>query len=98
LNEGTVAGDDVEQDRPPDLVDLRDDDLKNNKAAGSDSIVAELLKNGGHNWMHYTSKSSWPGLVRLYPKAGSKGYCDQYRRLCKLSRNRPALRGIHIVT
>jgi hypothetical protein len=29
--------------------------LKNNKAAGADSTVAELLKNGGPNlwWMHY---------------------------------------------
>jgi hypothetical protein len=62
--------------------------LKNNKAAGSDSIAAKLLKNGGPNlvdvlhaviqqaWTSKTLPRSWTGgiLCPVYKK-GDKLYC-----------------------
>jgi hypothetical protein len=72
--------------------------LKNNKAAGADSIAAELLKNGGPNLMDalheviqqaWTSEilpRSWTELV-LCPvyKKGDKLDCKNYRGICLLN-------------
>jgi hypothetical protein len=72
--------------------------LKNNKAAGADSIVAELLKNGGPNlvdalhaviqqaWTSETLQRSWTERV-LCPvyKKGDKLNCKKYREICLLN-------------
>jgi hypothetical protein len=46
--------------------------LKNNKAAGTHSIAAELLKNRG---CITCSDPSRPGLARHYREAGARRYC-----------------------
>jgi hypothetical protein len=50
--------------------------LKNNKTAGADSIVAELLKNGGPNLVD--------ALREVYKK-GDKLDCKNYRGICLLN-------------
>jgi hypothetical protein len=50
--------------------------LKNNKAAGADSIAAELLKNGGPNLVDVLHA----GLARHYREAGPRGYYVQCTR------------------
>jgi hypothetical protein len=72
--------------------------LKNNKAAGTDSITAELLKNGGPNvvdTLHEVIQQAWTSeiLTRswtegvLYPvyKKGDKLDCKSYRGICLLN-------------
>jgi hypothetical protein len=55
--------------------------LKNNKAAGADSIAAELLKNGGPNLVDALHEvTSRPGLARHYREAEPRGYCVQCTR------------------
>jgi hypothetical protein len=72
--------------------------LKNKKAAGTDSIVAELLKNGGPKlvdalheviqqaWTSETLPRSWTKEV-LCPvyKKGKKLECKNYRGICLLN-------------
>jgi hypothetical protein len=70
--------------------------LKNNKAAGADSIAAELLKNGGcilhaviqQAWTGETLPRSWTeGVlcpVYMYKK-GDKLDCKNYRGICLLN-------------
>jgi hypothetical protein len=72
--------------------------LKNNKAAGADSIAAELLKNGGPNlvhalhavilqaWTSGTLSRSW-NEEELYPvyNKGDKLDCKNYRGICLLN-------------
>jgi hypothetical protein len=72
--------------------------LKNNKAAGADSIAAELLKNGGSNlvdalyaviqqvWTSETLPRSWTEwvLCPVYTK-GDKHDCKKYRGICLLN-------------
>jgi hypothetical protein len=56
--------------------------LKNNKAAGADSIAAELLKNGGPNLvdaLHELIQQAWTSET-LYREAGPRGYCVQCTR------------------
>jgi hypothetical protein len=72
--------------------------LKNNKAAGADSIVAELLKNGGPNlvdallaiiqqaWTSETLLRSWTeGVLCPVYKKGDKLDCKNYRGICLLN-------------
>jgi hypothetical protein len=72
--------------------------MKNNKAAGVDSIVAELLKNGGPNlvdalheviqqaWTSETQPRSWnEGLLCPVYKKGDKLDCKNYRGICILN-------------
>jgi hypothetical protein len=50
--------------------------LKNNKAAGADSIATELLKNGGPQLviaLEEVIQLAWPSEL----KARSRGYCIQ---------------------
>jgi hypothetical protein len=70
--------------------------LKNSKAAGADSIAAELLKNGGPNlvdvlviqqaWTSEKLPRSWTERV-LCPvyKKGDKIDCKNYRGICLLN-------------
>jgi hypothetical protein len=72
--------------------------LKNNKAAGADSIVAELLKNGGPylvDALHAVIQQAWTGetlsrswteevLCPVYKK-GDKLDCKNYRGICFLN-------------
>jgi hypothetical protein len=72
--------------------------LKNNKAAGADSIAAELLKNGELNlvdalhaviqqaWTSETAPRSWTERV-LCPvyKKSDKLDCKNYRGICLLN-------------
>jgi hypothetical protein len=72
--------------------------LKHNKAAGADSIVAELLKNGGPNLvdaLHEVLQQAWTGetlprgwtegvLCPVYKK-GDKLDCKKYRGICLLN-------------
>jgi hypothetical protein len=72
--------------------------LKNNKAAGADSIAAELLKNGGPNLvgaLHEVIQKAWTGetlprrwtegvLCPVYKK-GDKLDCKNYRGICFLN-------------
>jgi hypothetical protein len=70
--------------------------LKNNKAAGADSIAAELLKNGGPNLvdaLHAVIQQAWTG--ETLPRSWTEGYCVQctrrainfysYRGICLLN-------------
>jgi hypothetical protein len=72
--------------------------LKNNKAAGADSIEAELLKNGGPNlvdalhaviqqaWTGETLPRSWiEGVLCPVYKKGDKLDCKNYRGICLLN-------------
>jgi hypothetical protein len=72
--------------------------LKNNKAAGADSIAADLLKNGGPNmvdalhaviqqvWTSETLLRSWTeGVLCPVYKKGDKLDCKNYRRICLLN-------------
>jgi hypothetical protein len=72
--------------------------LKNNKAAGVDSIAAELLKNGGPNlvdalqaqiqqaWPSGTLPRSWTeGVLCPVYKKGDKLECKNYRGICLLN-------------
>jgi hypothetical protein len=72
--------------------------LKNNKAAGADSIAAELLKNGEPNmvdalhaviqqaWTSETLPKSWTeGVLCPVYKKGDKLDCKNYRRVCLLN-------------
>ena len=72
--------------------------LKNNKAAGSDSLAAELLKNGGPNlvnalheviqraWASETLPESWTkGVLCPVYKKGDKLDCANYRGICLLN-------------
>jgi hypothetical protein len=72
--------------------------LKNNKAAGADSIRAELLKNGGRNlvdaldeviqqaWTNETLKRSCTeGVLCPVYKKGDKLDCKNYRGICLLN-------------
>jgi hypothetical protein len=72
--------------------------LKNNKAAGADSIAVELLKNGGHNlvdalheviqqaWTSETLPRSWTeGVLCPVYKKGDKLDCKNYRGICLLN-------------
>jgi hypothetical protein len=72
--------------------------LKFNKAADADSIVAELLKNGGPNlvdalhevilqaWTSETLPRSWiEGVLCLVYKKGNKLDCKNYRGICLLN-------------
>jgi hypothetical protein len=56
--------------------------LKNNKAAGAESIAAELLKNGGPNLvdaLHETLPRSWTeGVLCPLYKKGDKLDCKNY--------------------
>jgi hypothetical protein len=71
--------------------------LKNNKAAGADSIAAELLKNGEPNlvdaldaviqqaWTGETLPRSWTeGVLCPVYKNGDKLDCKNYRGICLL--------------
>jgi hypothetical protein len=71
---------------------------KNNKAAGADSIAAELLKNGGPNlsdaldaviqqaWTSETLPRSWTkGVLCPVYKKGDKLDCKNYRGICLLN-------------
>ena len=78
-NEVDLADDGVQIDLPSrEEIEGALKYLKNNKAAGSDSISAELLKNGGPNLVG--ALSSRPGPARLYRKTRPKGYCVQFLR------------------
>jgi hypothetical protein len=106
LNEGSGS------EQPTRSVDLRDDGvnidllrceeiegaLKNNKAAGADSIADELLKNGGPNlmgalhevilqaWTSETLPRSWTErVVSSVYKKGNKLDCKTYRGICLLN-------------
>ena len=72
--------------------------LKNNKAAGSDSISSELLKNGGPNlvdalhemiqqaWTSETLPEDWTkGVLCPVFKKGDKLDCANYRGICLLN-------------
>jgi hypothetical protein len=72
--------------------------LKNNKAAGVESVAAELLKNGGPNlvdalhaliqqaWTSETLPRSWTeGVLCPVYKKGDKLDCKNYRRICLLN-------------
>jgi hypothetical protein len=72
--------------------------LKNNKAAGADSITAELLKNGGPNlmdalpamiqqaWTSETLPRSWTeGVLCPVYKKSDKFDCKNYRGICLLN-------------
>jgi hypothetical protein len=72
--------------------------LKNNKAAGTDSIAAELLKNGGLHlvdalheviqqaWTGETLPRSWTeGVLCPVYKKGNKLDCKNYRGICLLN-------------
>jgi hypothetical protein len=72
--------------------------LKNKKAAGADSIEAELLKNGGPNlvdalhaviqqaWTSETLSRSWTeGVLCPVYKKGDKLDCKNYRWICLLN-------------
>jgi hypothetical protein len=72
--------------------------LKNNKAAGADSIAAELLKNAGPNlvdalhaviqqaWTGETLPRSWnEGVLCPVYKKGDKLDCKNYRGICLLN-------------
>jgi hypothetical protein len=72
--------------------------LKNNKAAGANSIAAELLKNGGLNlvdalhaviqqaWTGETLPRSWTeGVLCPVYKKGDKLDCKNYRGICLLN-------------
>jgi hypothetical protein len=72
--------------------------LKNNKAAGADSIAAELLRNGGPNlmdvlhaiihqaWTSVTQPRSWTkGILSPVYKKGDKLDCKTYRGTCLLN-------------
>jgi hypothetical protein len=72
--------------------------MKNNKAAGADSIAAELLKNGGPNlvdalhavvqqaWTSETLPRSWTeGVLCPVYKKGDKLDCKNYRGICLLN-------------
>jgi hypothetical protein len=55
--------------------------LKNNKAAGADSIAAELLKNGGPNLvdaLHAVSQQA--RTSETLPRSWTEGYCVQCSR------------------
>jgi hypothetical protein len=59
--------------------------LINNKAAGADSIAAELLKNGGPKLVdaiHEVIQQAWTSetLLRLYREAEPREYCVQCTR------------------
>jgi hypothetical protein len=109
LNEGSEA---EQPTRPVDLrdngvdIDLPSREeieralkpLKNNKAAGVDSITAELLKNGAPNlvdalhtviqqaWTGETLPRSWTeGVLCPVYKKGGKLDCKNYRRICLLN-------------
>jgi hypothetical protein len=60
--------------------------LKNNKAAGSDSISAELLKNGGPNLvnaLHELIQQAW--ISETLPESWTKGVlCPGYKKGDKL--------------
>jgi hypothetical protein len=52
--------------------------LKNNKAAGTDSITAELLKNGGPNLvdaLHEVFQQAWTS--ETLSRSWTEGYCVQ---------------------
>jgi hypothetical protein len=72
--------------------------LKNNKAAGADSIATELLKNGGPNLVDAlhaviqqactseTLPRSWAeGVLCPVYKKGDKLDCKKYRGICLLN-------------
>jgi hypothetical protein len=72
--------------------------IKNNKAAGADSIVAELLKNGGPDlvnklyeviqqaWTSETLPRNWTvGILCPVYKKGNKLNCKNYRGICLLN-------------
>jgi hypothetical protein len=72
--------------------------LKNNKAAGADSIAAELLKNGGPNLvdaLHEVTQQAWTsetlpinwavGVLCPVYKKGDKLDCKNYRVICFLN-------------
>jgi endonuclease/exonuclease/phosphatase family metal-dependent hydrolase len=72
--------------------------LKNNKAAGADSIAAELLKSGGPNlvdalheviqlaWIGETIPEGWTkGVLCPVYKKGDKLDCANYRGICLLN-------------
>jgi hypothetical protein len=59
--------------------------LKNNKAAGANSIAVKLLKNGGPNLvdaLHELFQQAWTSetLARHYREAIPRGYCVQCTR------------------
>jgi hypothetical protein len=80
--------------------------LKNNKAAGADSIAAKLLKNSGPNlvdalhaviqqaWTGETLSRSWTEGVLCSPvyKKGDKLNCKNYRGICLLNVSLQSLR------
>jgi hypothetical protein len=54
--------------------------LKNNKAAGADSIAAELLKNGGPNLvdaLHAVIQQAWTG--ETLPRSWTEVLCSVYK-------------------
>jgi hypothetical protein len=109
LNEGSqseqptrpvnLRDDGVDIDLPsPEQIEGALKHLQNNEAAGADSIVAELLKNGGPNLvdaLHAVIQQSWTGetlprsrtkrvLCPVYKK-GDKLDCKNYRGICLLN-------------
>jgi hypothetical protein len=55
--------------------------LKNNKAAGADSIAAKLLKKCGPNLVDALNEViQRPRLARHYRDAGPRGYCVQFTK------------------
>jgi hypothetical protein len=97
LNEG------YESEEPTSPVDLRDDGVdivlptheeieyqKNNKAAGADSIAAELLKNGGPNLvdaLHAMIQQAWTG--ETLPRSWTEWVlCPVYKKGDELDGNR----------
>jgi hypothetical protein len=60
--------------------------LKNNKVAVADSIVAELLQNGGPNLvdaLHAVIQQAWTG--ETLPRSWTEGYCVQCTRKAIIS-------------
>jgi hypothetical protein len=56
--------------------------LKNNKAAGADSIVAELLKNGGPNLvdaLHAVIQQAWTS--EILPRSWSEGAINSIEKI-----------------
>jgi hypothetical protein len=54
--------------------------LKNNKAAGADSIAAELLKNGGPKLVDALEEMVQLAWTKHYLKAGQRGFVSSVQK------------------